>query len=70
MWRLLVSFLTVLIKNVLLKNGFRFIEIFTLDDIYMYNKKGNKFFIKYGKISDTLIVRKAELFYNKNCLEK
>ncbi len=45
------------IKSVLLENGFRFIEVFTLDDIYMYDKKDNRFFIKDGKISDTLIIR-------------
>lgn len=45
------------IKNVLLEKGFRYIESFTLDDIYMYNKSNNQFFIKDGKISDTLIIR-------------
>ncbi len=45
------------IKNTLLENGFQFIESFTLDDIYMYCKNNNKFFIKDGKISDTLIIR-------------
>ena len=45
------------IKNTLLEKGFKYIESFTLDDIYMYNKDNNQFFIKDGKISDTLIIR-------------
>ena len=45
------------IKNTLLEKGFKYIETFTLDDIYMYNKDNNQFFIKDGKISDTLIIR-------------
>lgn len=45
------------IKNTLLGKGFKYIESFTLDDIYMYNKNNNEFFIKDGKISDTLIIR-------------
>ncbi len=48
------------IKKVLLENGFKYIETFTLDDIYMYNKENNQFFLKDGKISDTLIIRSVD----------
>ena len=48
------------IKNTLLENGFHFVESFTLDDVYMYSKSDNKFFIKDGKISDTLIIRNVD----------
>lgn len=48
------------INDTLLKEGFNFIETFILDDIYMYNKNNNEFFIKEGKISDTLIIRNVD----------
>ena len=37
--------------------GFKYIEEFTLDDIYMKNDKTNEFAPKNGKITDTLIIR-------------
>lgn len=45
------------IKEALLEQKFEFVEEFTLDDIYMYNKANKDFFIKDGKITDTLIIR-------------
>lgn len=48
------------VKSTLLEKGFNFIETFTLDDIYMYNKDNKDFFIKDGKISDTLIIRNVD----------
>ncbi len=48
------------VKSTLLEKGFNFIESFTLDDIYMYNKDNRDFFIKDGKISDTLIIRNVD----------
>lgn len=45
------------IKNTLIGKGFKYKESFTLDDIYMYNKSNKQFFIKDGKIADTLIIR-------------
>ena len=48
------------IKSALLEKRFNFIESFTLDDIYMYNKDNKDFFIKDGKISDTLIIRNVD----------
>ena len=45
------------IKNTLEVNEFKYIQTFTLDDIYMYNKMNNQFFIKNGRITDTLIIR-------------
>ena len=37
--------------------GFKYVEEFTLDDIYMRNDKTNEFAPKNGKITDTLIIR-------------
>lgn len=51
------------IQNVLLSTNLRFVESFILDDIYMYNIENKDFFIKDGKISDTLIIRTVN---NKN----
>lgn len=48
------------IKSALLEKKLNFIESFTLDDIYMYNKDNKDFFIKDGKISDTLIIRNVD----------
>lgn len=48
------------VKRTLLEKGFNFVESFTLDDIYMYKKDNMDFFIKDGKISDTLIIRKVD----------
>ena len=36
------------IKETLLEQKFKFVEEFTLDDIYMYKKANNDFFIKDG----------------------
>lgn len=48
------------IKSALLEKKLNFIESFTLDDIYMYNKDNKDFFIKDDKISDTLIIRNVD----------
>lgn len=37
--------------------GFKYIEEFTLNDIYMKNDKSNEFAPKNGRITDTLIIR-------------
>lgn len=37
--------------------GFKYVEEFTLDDIYMKNDKTNEFAPNNGKITDTLIIR-------------
>lgn len=37
--------------------GFKYVEEFTLDDIYMKNDKTNEFAPENGKITDTLIIR-------------
>lgn len=48
------------VESILKEKKFRFIESFTLDDIYMYNKRNQEFFINDGKISDTLIIRNVD----------
>ena len=58
------------VKNILLNKGFNFIESFTLDDIYMYKKDNMEFFIKDGKISDTLIIRNVDNKDNKIVCKK
>ena len=45
------------IVKVLEDKGFKYIEEFTLDDIYMKNDKTNEFAPKNGRITDTLIIR-------------
>ena len=48
------------IQNTLIEKGFKHVETFTLDDIYMYNKKTQEYFIKDNKITDTLIIRNVD----------
>lgn len=48
------------IKSVLSDLGFKYVETFVLDDVYMYNKDSKEFFVKDGKISDTLIIRNVD----------
>lgn len=48
--------LSIIVKS-LEDKGFKYIEEFTLDDIYMKNDKTNEFAPKNGKITDTLIIR-------------
>ena len=48
--------LSTIVKN-LEDKGFKYVEEFTLDDIYMKNDKTNEFAPKNGKITDTLIIR-------------
>lgn len=45
------------IKKTLEDKGFKYVEEFTLDDIYMKNAKTNEFAAVNGKIADTLIIR-------------
>ncbi len=45
------------IVKVLEEKGFKYIEEFTLNDIYMKNDKTNEFAPKNGRITDTLIIR-------------
>lgn len=47
------------IKKALEDNKFKFVEEFTLDDIYMYNRKTKQFAPNKGRITDTLIIRYA-----------
>ena len=49
-----------ILKNELIKNKFRYVEEFVLDDIYMFNPIDNKFGVNDGKITDTLIIRSID----------
>lgn len=48
--------LSTIVKS-LEDKGFKYVEEFTLDDIYMKNDRTNEFAAKNGKITDTLIIR-------------
>ena len=43
-----------------IKNEFYYVEEFVLDDIYMFNPIDNKFGVKDGKITDTLMIRSID----------
>lgn len=46
-----------IIVEVLEKEGFKYIEEFVLNDIYMNNTNTNEFFLKNGRIEDSLVIR-------------
>lgn len=67
------------IKKALEDNNFKYVGEFTLDDIYMYDRRTKQFAPNKGKITDTLIIRYAgdddkeiickKRYYNSNGFE-